>query len=212
MYRLLLYKERNGFLRTIAFCILCCMVVKSFGQTKPLKDSSGGISKNQLEFDIIQHQKFIWSVSPVLTPPEYKYFDNDPLDLFTRIGLRLSTNFRYHTQSLGNSEYQNEHLLSVNYGFLRKTLVIGYVGTLRQLVGHWDGLLKARYDVVAVENFYGLGNNTINDTKTARNFYVSSSDREYASAGLSRDFSSVHHVEASLFYQRIRVNSTGNHY
>jgi outer membrane protein assembly factor BamA len=95
---------------------------------------------------------------------------------------------------------------------LRRTLAIGYIGTLRRLFGQWDGLIKARYDVVAVQNFYGIGNNTVNDTKSSATYYSSYSDRFYASAGVARNFGHFNHFESGIFFQRIRVNPAGAHY
>jgi hypothetical protein len=168
---------------------------------------SGG---HRFEFDTFHQKKFDFSILPLMSPSEYKIFESDPLQLFTRTGLRVSVNFRYNTQPWRKTEYENEHLVSFNYGFLRKTFNAGYIGRLGQFVGKWDVVLKARLDMPAIENFYGFGNNTI-DKKISPNYNSTSSRRFYGSAGLSRDFGTRHRIESSIFYQHIKVDQTANH-
>jgi hemolysin activation/secretion protein len=56
----------------------------------------------------------------------------------------------------------------------------------------------------AVENFYGIGNNTV-DTQASATYYTTVSDRFYGSAGLSRDIGKSHHTEFGIFYQSVKV-------
>jgi hypothetical protein len=159
---------------------------------------------DRFEFDTFHQKKFDFSILPLMSPKDYKVFDTDPLELFTRTGLRVSVNFRYNTKPWKKTEYENEHLVSFNYGFTRGALNAGYIGRLRQYVGPMDLLLKARLDFPAVENFYGLGNNTINEN-ISPTYYSTISNRFYGSVGLAKDFGDRHHFEAGLLYQRIKV-------
>lgn len=175
------------------------------------KDHYNKISRGKrFEFDTLHQKKFNFSIIPLKSPGDYKVFANDPLELFTRTGLRVSVNFRYHTQPWRKAEYENEHLISVNYGLLRKTLNIGYVGRLRQIAGKWDALFRARVDIPAVENFYGTGNNTVS-TGTTPTYYTTTSDRIFAGGGLTRDFGKFHHVEFGALYQLIKVDRNNIH-
>ncbi|HSY60795.1 MAG TPA: hypothetical protein VK796_02915, partial [Cytophaga sp.] len=176
------------------------------------KDHYNKISRgDRFEFDTFHQKKFDFSIIPLMSPHDYKVFDNDPLQLFTTTGLRISVNFRYNTQPWRKTEYENEHLISINYGVTRKALNIGYIGTLRRIAGKWDALFKARLDIPAVENFYGIGNNTDNPKILPnKTYYSTSSVRLYASAGLSRDIGRTHHFEFSPFYQRIMVDKMKN--
>jgi hypothetical protein len=160
----------------------------------------------RFEFDTLHQKKFDFQIRPLLSPPDYHIFDSDPLDLFTRTGVRVSINFRYATQPWRKAEYENDHLLSINYGFLRGALNAGYIGRLRQFVGKWDAILKARLDIPSVENFYGVGNNTVNDTKTGRTYYSTKSTRLYGSIGVGRMIALHHVVEFSAFYQQVQIN------
>src|SRR5215471_9306147 len=129
MYRLLFNQDPNrlgrNFFRTMAICICCCLAVSSRAQTA-MKNSSVAkdtpVVHNNLQLKILHSDEFDFTISPVFPPPEYKYFDNDPIELFTRIGLRASANFRYNPQPWKDPAFQNDHLFSVNYGFLRKTM------------------------------------------------------------------------------------------
>jgi len=161
---------------------------------------------DKFEFDTLHQKKFDFSILPLVSPHDYKIFDRDPLELFTRTGVRVSMNFRYVTQPWRKDEYENEHLISVNYGFLRGALNAGYIGRLRRAVGMWDAILKARLDIPAVENFYGVGNNTIEDKDAGPKYYSTTSRRFYGSVGLGRFFGRYHIIEFSAFLQRVKIN------
>jgi hypothetical protein len=67
-------------------------------------------------------------------------------------------------------------------------------------------LLKARYDLRAVENYFGTGNETPK-TVTTRNYYRHFSRRVYGGLGLSLPIT-VHQVfDVSVFYQGIKVEN-----
>ncbi|MFI5130375.1 MAG: BamA/TamA family outer membrane protein [Chitinophagales bacterium] len=185
----------------------------------PERDDSLILSKNhfnklsrgqRFEFDTFHQKKFDFSIRPLLSPPDFKIFDRDPLELFTRTGLRVNASFRYNTQPWRKPEYENEHIIGVNYGFLRKAFNIAYVGRLGRFVGKWDGLLKARLDIPAIENFYGIGNNTVN-AKISAPYNATSSKRFYGSGGLVRNIGRTHHTEFSIFYQSVKVDKTPGH-
>jgi len=181
----------------------------------PAKEDSLLLTKNHVnkisrgdkfEFDTLHQKKFDFSIIPFVSPRDYKIFERDPLDLFTRTGVRVSMNFRYVTQPWRKDEYENDHLITVNYGFLRGALNAAYIGRLRRFAGMWDAILKARLDIPAVENFYGVGNKTIVDKNAGRKYYSTTSTRLYGSMGLGRVFARYHIVEFSVFYQRVKVN------
>lgn len=164
-----------------------------------------------VEFDTLHKKKFDFSILPLLSPSPYQVFDNDPLELFTRTGVRVSVNFDYISHPWRKAEYENEQLISANFGFLRKATNIGYVGSFNRLIGEWDFLVKARVDVPAVENFYGIGNESPNGKGTAT-YYSTFSNRLYGGVGVSRDIGNMHHIELGIFYQQIKVDRDGNHF
>jgi len=163
-------------------------------------------------FDTTQHKKFYFFILPLLSPSEYKEFDNNPLDLFTSTGIRISANIRYITQPWRKEEYMHSHLISANYGFLRGAVNVGYIGKMNNTIGKMDLLLKARVDLPAVENYYGNGNFSVNKTSQPVNFYNTTSERAYGSIGLSNEFAKYHRFEAGVFYQSVKVRATANHF
>jgi hypothetical protein len=164
----------------------------------------------QFEFDTAEQKKFDMSIVPLASPPEYKIFEDDPISLFTKTGARVSLNMKYYPEPWRKAEYEHEHLISANYGFLRGAFNVGYVGRFGQAVGTWDFLLKARLDAPAVENYFGTGNETvIANTKT--NFYRTHSSRLLAGFGID-NASGNNYTSISAIYQHINIKRTGGHY
>src|SRR5689334_24479258 len=54
-------------------------------------------------------------------PAEYKVFEDDPMHLFTKTGVRISANMRYNPQPWRTPRYMHTHIISANYGFLRRS-------------------------------------------------------------------------------------------
>ena len=91
----------------------------------------------------------------------------------------------------------------VRYSISQKALSAFYKGLFPSLVGKWDLLLNADYDVIRWTNFYGVGNNTTtvkNDipyNRTQSEFYM-------AKAGIERKFG-ISRINFSGFYQSVRI-------
>jgi hypothetical protein len=162
-------------------------------------------------YDTLYEKNFDFFVRPVGSAGECDVIQDDPLQLFTRTGIKSSANVRFYTKPWKKKEYDTWHVLSANYGFLRQTFFLGYVGTLQKLVGKWDVLLKARWDAPAVENFYGLGNESP-DPKFSATYYRTSSRRLYGGVSLSRNFGQKHHFDIGPFYQRVKVDKFNDPY
>ncbi len=189
--------------------------VRIIGFTKKdslVKNTAGKDSKTKLHrggselYDTVFQKKI--KISPVIlvTPPIYQVFDDDVLDLFTRPGLRVGLNFIYRPKVWKRDADEPVHNLSYNYGFIRKSMYVNYVGLFPHAFGKWDFLLKAKYDFTAAENFYGIGNETKDSTGTGKKYYNVFSRRFYAGAGVNLKIGGLHQVDASLFYQDIKIN------
>ncbi|MFL5808944.1 MAG: hypothetical protein ACJ749_05440, partial [Flavisolibacter sp.] len=178
--------------------------MESTGRTK--------ISKGEkFMFDSLHTKKNDFFILPLFGPPEYRVFEDDPMRLFTKTGVRISANIRYVTQPWRTPKYMHSHIISANWGFLRTALNIGYVGKFNHAVGPFDLLLKARYDLRAVENYFGTGNETP-ETVSKRNYYRLFSRRLYGGVGLSLPIN-IHQVfDVSVFYQGVKVEDQGEHY
>ncbi|HMG66068.1 MAG TPA: BamA/TamA family outer membrane protein [Chitinophagaceae bacterium] len=165
----------------------------------------------KFRFDSLHTKKFDFFFLPFFSPPEYKAFEDDPMALFTRTGIRISANARYLPQPWREPKYMHSHVISANYGFLRTASNIGYVGRFGHAVGPFDFLIKARVDPVAIENYFGTGNETL-DTNTKLNFYRTFTTRIYGGLGLSTKIGKHQSLDISGFYQNIKVLNHPGHF
>src|SRR5262249_27737906 len=108
-------------------------------------------------------------------------------------------------------EYMHSHLISANYGFLRTSANIGYIGRLNHAVGPFDLLIKSRYDFRGVQNYFGTGNETVKAV-TTRNYYRTFTTRFYVGAGLSKRLGQFQSIDLSAFYRNIKVQRVANHF
>lgn len=157
----------------------------------------------KFEYDTVRNEKVDISIIPIFTPATYAAFNNDPLDLFGRTGIKVSGGIVYTPQPWRKKEYQIVHSIHALYGFLRTTFNVGYVGRMGRAIGPWDLLIKARLDAPAVENYFGSGNNTKFENKET-NYYRTLSQRFYGGIGFERDFEKKHHAEMSIIYQSVK--------
>ena len=149
------------------------------------------------EYDTTHQKKYNFSLRPFISSSRYQVFDRNPLKSFPRTGLKVIATFTYIPKPWEKEEYETSHHLCFNYGILRNAFNFGYIGRWGRLFGTWDFVIKARMDAPAVENFFGVGNETKLINKTI-NFYRTLSERQYAGIGVERDIEKVHHFEFSL--------------
>jgi hypothetical protein len=168
-------------------------------------------SGKKYEYDTAHKKKFDISLRPVISSSRYKVFDNDPLKLFPRTGIKVVGSITYNPQPWRKEEYEIAHHICANYGVFRRAFNTGYVGKFGRLLGKWDLMLKARLDAPAVENYFGVGNSTEYLNKE-RNYYRTYSNRVYGSIGIERDFNKYHHAELFAFYQSVKVDQTADHF
>ncbi len=166
---------------------------------------------NQFEYDTLGKKKFDFSFLPVITPKSYRAFAHDPLDLFPRTGLKVSAGVTYMPQPWRKEKYQVSHSIAASYGFLRGTFNAGYVGRWGSLIGNADLVVKGRVDAPAVENYFGMGNETEND-QTVKNFYRTYSRRFYGGVGIEHNMEKKHHTELTLIYQSLRYQDKDDYY
>jgi hypothetical protein len=144
------------------------------------------------------------------SPKDYKVFDNDPIDLFTRMGVHVGVNVLYRLQPWKPDSIGYLQMICANYGFARGVLNFEYLGVFHQLIGSWDLLLKSRFDVPGVENYFGTGNETIKPH--SRTYNRTKSTRFYGGLGIYRKINNYHHLELSGFYQNIKIEKTSGHF
>lgn len=183
-------------------------------QHADLRRKVGISAGRKFEYDTTYQEKLDLSFRPIISSSRYnKVFEQDPLKLFPRTGVKIVASITYNTQPWRKAEYENVHHVCANYGMFRKAFNVGYIGRFGRLAGKWDFLIKARLDAPAVENYFGTGNNTENATKDrGRNYYATYSRRIFGSIGVERDLSDNHHAELSLIYQSVKVQTPPDHF
>jgi hypothetical protein len=162
-------------------------------------------------FDTLHTKKFNFFILPLFSPREYKVFESDPGKWFTKTGVRISVNMRYIPQPWRKEKYLHVHLLSVDYGVLRTSLNMGYVGKFGHAVGPFDFLIKARYDARSIQNYFGTGNESPNII-SKRNYYRTISTRMYGGWGLSAKINRHQSLDFSVFCQNVKLQNTDGNF
>lgn len=188
--------------RIVGFTKKDSLVKNTAGKDRKTKLHRGG---SEL-YDTVFQKKIKISPIILLNSPACQVLEKDVLDLFTRPGLHVGINFMYRPKVWKRDADETVHDLAYNYGFIRKSMYINYVGLFPHAFGKWDFLLKGKYDIVAAENFYGVGNETRDSTGTGKQYYNVFSRRFYAGAAVNLMIAGVHHIDVSLFYQDIKIN------
>jgi Omp85 superfamily domain len=98
-----------------------------------------------------------------------------------------------------------QHSVYARYSITQNAMSFGYQGILNQFIGKWDLLLNAEYDAIRWTNYYGIGNETTQDTKLDRDFYRIRSREMYAGVSLSRKLGSTSNLRFTPFYQGTRI-------
>jgi hypothetical protein len=182
-----------------------------FFEQKGLRKKIDIESGIRYEYDTVHKKRYDFSIRPIISSSIYKVFDRNPTKLFPRTGVKVMSSLTYNAEPWRKTEYENVHQICANWGFIRGAFNTGYIGRFGSLIGKWDLVLKARLDLPAVENFYGIGNETKLENKT-RNYYNTYSNRAFGSIGLESNFSKFHHIEFSALYQSVRVFNKADHY
>ncbi len=175
--------------------------------TRYKKNNFSDFILGQKNNDTPPRPRLNFSLILLFSPKDYKVFDNDPIDLFTRTGLHVGVNISYRLRPWKPDSLGWLQMISANYGVTRGAFNLEYVGIFHQLIGPWDFLLKSRYDNPAVENYFGNGNETIKPK--SRTYNRTKSTRFYFGTGISRTLADHHHAELSIFYQTIKVKKDG---
>jgi hypothetical protein len=140
----------------------------------------------------------------------YKYFNYDkkgftPLAFYNNndhfyVGLAYSTTkYKWRKYPLANTQY-----IDVKYSLSQKAFSSTYASTYTDLLGKWNLHNYLNYDEVRWTNFYGLGNESILQTK--QRDYFRMRDKEFnASVGVDRVFKNKHKIYAAILYQDYKI-------
>jgi hypothetical protein len=163
-------------------------------------------------YDSVYTNKF--KVSPVIfvNPKIFKLVEDEKIKLFTTPGLHIGLSLTYSPKEWKRKQDEFTHNLMFNYGFLRKSLYLDYIGVAPHLIGKFDFLMKGKFDIVAGENFHGIGNETTDSAGTATNYYNVFSQRIYGGLGITRTIAERHQVDATVFFQDVKVYRDNDSY
>jgi hypothetical protein len=200
-------KKNKTQVHIIGFTKKDSLITDSKSPQKIVKIHKGNMDK----YDTLMQQNFKVAPVIILSPKEYKVFNNDPVDLFTTPGLHVGLNFKYNTRRWKKDSLETNHQLAINYGFLRKTLYAEYVGIYPRAIGTADLVLRSKLDMPAAENYFGTGNETVNNISTTASYYSVFSTRFFAGIGLRKQVKNQH-FEGGIFYQQIKINSNTGKY
>lgn len=99
--------------------------------------------------------------------------------------------------------FASQHSLYANYSITQNAISAGYQGIINHLVGKWDLHLNADYDMIRWTNFFGVGNETIEQPKDL-DYYRVRTRELYVGVGLNRRLGPSN-VRIMPFYQATRV-------
>ena len=127
-------------------------------------------------------------------------------------GLTLGTIAHYTFNGFKRNPFTSKHSLKTNYLTKSGGYEIGYTGIFPKITGNWFYQIDADYSSSKfIRNFYGLGNESINDKKYENEFYrVRAKNMRFApSFNWEKNASKF---SAKLVYENIKVEKTPNRY
>lgn len=160
-------------------------------------------------YDSVFQKKIYFAPIILVNPSIFNVFDDDHLQLFTRRGIHVGATVSVHPAPWKRDSLETVHSFAFNYGITRKIFTAEYVGFAPELIGKWNLVIRGRYDAPAAENFFGIGNETVDTASSG--YYNIFSRRLFGSAGVNRTIGD-NTFDASLFYHTIRVTNNNDTY
>ncbi len=163
-------------------------------------------------FDSVYTSPF--KVSPVIfvNPKVFKLLEDETINLFATPGFHIGLSMSYSPKVWKRKNDEFTHNLMFNYGFIRQSLYLDYIGVAPHLIGKFDFLIKGKYDIVAGENFHGLGNETMDSAGVTTKYYNVFSQRIYGGLGITRKIGDMHQIDATAFFQDVKVYRDNDSY
>lgn len=131
-------------------------------------------------------------------------FYNNPDRIFAGL------NYHYKHYKWRKEPYAWMQEVGVHYSISQNALSAFWQAMYPGVIGKWNLVLRADYDVIRWTNFYGTGNETKYETNDL-NYYRLRSEEWYASAGLNRAFGRSN-VAVTGYYQRVKNRNDPNRY
>lgn len=126
-------------------------------------------------------------------------------------GLLIGTGVIYKKQQFGKAPFGYMQTLAGNYAFSTGAYSIGYKGIFKEFAGKADLQLGVKYNSPTyTRNYYGLGNETINEETVDKNYYRVRLSQFSVSSSLHRQVGEKHTLSAGGEFESYRVeNSEG---
>lgn len=114
---------------------------------------------------------------------------------------------KWRTDSTGR-----KHKAWGHYSISQRAFSIGYQGVFNRLIGGWNLFADAGYDWVKWTNFYGLGNETVQETTDANFYRIRSRDATVA-LGFQHKLGRQGSFTVTPYYQRVHlIRDEGRHF
>jgi hypothetical protein len=121
-------------------------------------------------------------------------------------GFFIGVGVVYRKQQFGKSPYGYMQALAGNYAFATGAYSVWYKGTFREFIGKSDLHLSARYNSPTYTiNYYGMGNETVNDENAAKDYYHVRMSRFELSSSLSRQLGKAHTISIGGAFQSVKL-------
>lgn len=121
--------------------------------------------------------------------------------------LYIGAGYSFRRHMVRKEPWGFEQGLFARYSLSQNAVSLLYEGIFYQLAGKWNLRAFLNQDFVRWTNFYGLGNETLNDREDRRHYQMRSNEF-LGSVGLFRNLTPLHRLEGNLFFQSYRVLTT----
>ncbi len=145
---------------------------------------------NKYVYDAFKYDKRNFGISP-------SYNEDD------KIFIQLK--YTLEKQQFRKQPFGYHHEFAARYSITEKAPSVGYTGIYTKAICNWDLLLNANYDWVRTNNYYGIGNETINTKNPLLNYNKVRHKQLDASIGLGRTLGKYNYVTIGGFYQTIKI-------
>lgn len=116
----------------------------------------------------------------------------------------IGVNYNGFSNNWNPDSSGRKHKIFTNYSINQNAFSLGYQGIFNRLIARWNLFVDASYDWIKWMNFYGLGNETVQETNDRR-FYRMQRREALLSVSLQRKFGDQSSFSVRPFYQHVKV-------
>lgn len=128
-------------------------------------------------------------------------------------GFFIGAGVTYKKQQFGKTPYGYMQTLAGNYAFSTRAWSLWYKGIYKEFAGKADLLVNAKYNSPSyTRNYYGWGNESINDENADKNYYRVRLSQVSFSTAMQRQLGTKHTITMGTEFQSYKVENTENRY